>query len=354
MPNCEDERNAYPVERQKEATVQETVCGLNALLENENRTHRHVGYKNSVSRFHMLTMSKCNQLSNELMNGQYTPSKGEMHEVFEPKYRITMSSKYRDRIPQSSFIQNYYYPEVVPNLSDRNCACIKGRGVDYARNLLKDILRNAKMTDWCLKVDMKSYFASIDHEKLYEELKPYLKDQWVLSYFQQTVENASSPVGLDLGSEVYQLAATSFMNVLDHKLDHSTYVRYQDDLIFIGSKVDCWNALKTVREEAERLGLTVHEKKTYLQPVTKPIRFLGFTFLRHETGRITLKRNVDRLRNERRKLKKMKVKEIPIERVEEHYQSVRAYMKKGSRSDLMKLDKYYNSLFGGVTNVADS
>lgn len=69
------------------------------------------------------------------------------------------------------------------------------------------------------------------------------------------------------------------------------------------------------------------------------------TLLRHPTGRITLKRLRDKLRNEKRKLKRMKKKGIPIERIEEHYRCFRANMKKGSRSDLRKLDHYYKELF---------
>ena len=199
----------------------------------EKRTHRNVGYKNSVSRFHMLTMSKCNKICNELIKDTYRPTKGEKYEVFTPKYRVVTSSKYRDRIPQSSFIVNYFYPTVIPNLYEYNCACLKGKGTDYARERLKVILRNANEDDYCLKADMKGYFASIDHQKLCDELSEYITDPWAMHYFIQTVENAGD-IGLDLGSEVYQLSATSFMNRLDHMLGDN-YIRYQDDLLFIGS-----------------------------------------------------------------------------------------------------------------------
>lgn len=64
MRDGDIERNSHPGESQTEATVDLTVCGVTPLLAAETRTHRRVGYKNSVSRFHMLTMSKCNELSN--------------------------------------------------------------------------------------------------------------------------------------------------------------------------------------------------------------------------------------------------------------------------------------------------
>lgn len=351
MPEIDFERNAHPVYGQMQATAQDAVCGFNALLRSEDRTHRRVGYKNSVSRFHMLKMSKCYQLSEELYGGTYRPEKGEKHEVFEPKYRLTVSSKYRDRVPQASFVTNYFYPTVIPNLTHSNCACIKGRGVDEARRIFKEILRNASPDDWCFKVDMQSYFASIDHEMLYQEMGEYIVDPWAMSYFKQTVRNTRRSVGLDLGSEVYQLSATSFLNRLDHMLDHGTYVRYQDDLIMVGSKEECKKFLKIAKQEAARLKLSVSKKKTYAQPIKRPIRFLGFTFLRRPSGRVTMKRLPEKVRRERKKLKRMAEKGIPIERINDHYRGARECLRKGSRSDLMKMDRYYNKLFGGGSNV---
>lgn len=345
-------RNAHPAERQKEATesiatpAREAVCSLNNMVfTGEKRARRNVGYKNSTCRFSMLTMSKCNGLCNELIDGTYRPEKGEKHEVFEPKYRIATSSKYRDRVPQSCFVINYFYPVIVPHLIENNCACLKGRGVDKARNTFREILRNANIDDYCAKADMKSYFASIDHEKLYSEIFEYMTDEWARAYYKQTIENASNPVGLDLGSEVYQLSATAFLNKLDHRLDNGKYIRYQDDIIYVGTKEECLEALRIINEEALRLNLNVSQEKTFIQPIRRPIKFLGFSFLRHPTGRVTVKRLPKNIKKERRKLRRMKKKNVPIERVEAHYQSVRACLKKGTRSDLMKMDRYVKNLF---------
>lgn len=353
MPKCFDEGNRHPVCGQTEATdalatdVRAKVCALNAMIEASERTHRRVGHKDSVSRFHLLKMSNCNKICNELLNDTYVPVVGEKLEIFSPKYRIVTSSKYKDRVPQSSFVTNYFYPTVIPNTIPGNCACIKGRGVDRARQLFKEMLRRADITDFCVKADMSGYFASIVHENLYAEMYEYIKDAWARHFYELTVENTGSPVGLDLGSEVYQLSATCFPNKLDHKLQNNEYVRYQDDLIIVGAKEECINGLHIIREEAERLGLKISEKKTYIQPVTRPIKFLGYSYLKHPDGRVTVKRLRDKIRDEKRRLKRMKKKGIPLERVKQHYQSVRAGLKKGSRSDLHKMDRYYESLFGG-------
>lgn len=344
MPNDKDERNVHPVDRQTKATDIMSVCGLNALLAGEARAHRRVGYKNSVSRFHMLAMSKCNDLKNSLLDGTYKPERGEKHEVFEPKYRLTVSSKYVDRVVQASFVVKYFYPHVIPHLIDNNFACIKGRGVDQARKAFKEILRNADINDWCVCADMTNYFGSIRHDKLYDEVGRYITDDWAAWFYSLTVENSSYPVGLDLGSEVYQLSATSFPNRLDHSLNHGGYLRYQDDLRIVGTKEQCKAYLSMIREGAEELGLTLSEKKTYAQPIRRPVKFLGFSYLKHPTGKVTMKRLPEKIRREKRKLKRMFANGIPPERIQDHWLGARECIRKGSRSDLYKMDKLYGGL----------
>ena len=190
----------------------------------------------------------------------------------------------------------------------------------------------------------------IVHKVLYEELGGYIVDDWAMWFFQTTVKNTGRTVGLDLGSEVYQLSATSLPNSMDHRLDNGKYVRYQDDLIIVGSKEECKEYLRIIREEAARLKLTISEKKTFAQPIKRPVKFLGFSFLRHPNGRVTMKRLPEKLRHERRKLRRMKNKGIPIERVQDHYRGARACLSKGSRSDTKKMDELFENLFGGQIN----
>lgn len=346
MPKNDDERNAHPVYGQTEATEgNPSVCSLLSMLDGERRAHRNVGYKDTVTRFRMHRLSRCNQIRHDAASRTLKLKQGEVHEVFEPKYRITITSKYCDRVPQAAFVEHYFYPTVVPHLSARNCACLKGRGVDYARELFKQALRKAKQGDFVLKADMKSYFASIQHDKLLDEVLPFFDDEWATWFYRLNIDNASKPVGIDLGNEIFQLSAASFLNRLDHLMEGGGYIRYQDDIIFVGSKEQCMEVLSVIHAEADRLGLTLHPQKTFIQPICRPVKFLGFSFLRKPTGRVTMKRLPEKIRQERRKLRKMKSKGVPVERVLVHYQSVRDCLSKGARSDLRKLDDYFENLY---------
>ena len=338
-------RNVYPGESQTETTVKSTVCKYSNLLLAEKRCHRSVGYKNSVSRFHMYVMSKTYELHQSLIDGSYRTQKGEQFEIFDPKHRVVTSTKYRDRIPQASFVVNFMYKEIIPNLISNNFACIKGKGADTARGAFKDILRKADMNDYCLCADLKGYFDSISHKALLNEMTQYISDEWVFKYYKDVIDSNDQEIGIGLGSEINQLSAVSFLNKLDHLIDNGFFIRYMDDFRFIGTKTECNQILKLIEEECGRLRLKLSKNKTYIQPVKNPIKFLGFTFLKYSTGKITMKRIKSKLNNEKRKLRRMKKSKVAFQQVLEHYKCVRASMKKGNRSGVVKLDKYFNNLF---------
>ena len=139
--------------------------------------------------------------------------------------------------------------------------------------------------------------------------------------------------------------AVAFLNKLDHMLDDGDYERYMDDFAYVGTKEECEKALKIIEKVTSSLGLTLSKKKTYIQSLEQPVKFLGFTFLLHGTGKVTMKRCKDKLNNEKRKLRRMKNKNIPFDKIMEHYTCVRVVMKKGNRSGVVKLDRYFNNLF---------
>ena len=286
-------------------------------------------------------MSKCYDLHRELVEGRYKTTLGQLFEVFYPKYRIVRSTKFKDRIPQASFILNYYYPEIISKLSPQNCACIKGRGVDMARNIFKCLLRSVSGDAFCLKGDIKSFFASINHAKLLDFMgERFIKDEWAMRFYRDVINSNGQDVGIDLGSEVDQLSATTFLHPVDEHFAGKKYIRYADDIVFFGTKEECREALSELRDLLGEMGLKLSDKKTYIQPVSRPIAFLGFTYLRHPTGRITMKRIRSKVKAERRKLAKLK--DLPPDRLEAHIESVRAMMKKGNRSDYLEFIKLTN------------
>lgn len=345
-----NKRNPYPVERQTQTAAEKAVCTLSSLLTAEKRCHRNVGYKNSVAKFDMLALSKCYDLRCELVEGRYKTTLGQLFEIYYPKYRIVRSTKFKDRIPQASFVLNYYYPEVITKLLPENCACIKGRGVDMARGIFKDLLRSVSQDDYCLKADIKSFFASIDHEKLFGFMNErFIKDEWAMRFYRNVINSNEQKIGIDLGSEVDQLSATTFLHPVDEYFAGKKYIRYADDIVFFGTKTECIDALAALKDILGSAGLRLSDKKTFMQPISRPVAFLGFTYLRRSTGRITMKRIRSKVKAERRKLAKLKA--LPYERLKAHVDSVRSMMKKGNRSDYLEFIKLTNKYLKEAQNA---
>lgn len=351
MQETDNERNSHLVceSGRKQATETpewESVCSLTSLIKAEKRCHRRVGYKNSVAKFNLLALSKCYEIRRDLLSGQYKTQLGATFKVYYPKYREVRSTKYRDRIPQTSFVLNYYYPKIITSLDPNNCACIKGRGVDMARDIFLNELRKREQTDYCLKADIKSFFASIDHKALLEYMRQnFIQDDDCFRLYSDIINVNSKPVGIDLGSEVDQLSATTFLHPIDQAFAGMAYIRYADDIVFFGTKDECIQLRDNLKDRLAEQKLTLSDAKTYIQPIARPISFLGFTYLRHQTGRVTLKRKKNRAKDERRRLRKMAKKKVPIERVNMHLNSVRDLMTRGSRADLYRFDNLVKLLF---------
>lgn len=343
-----NERNSYPAPQgQTETTSKQEVCSIRAFLTSEDRCRRTVSYKNSVSRFHMYKYSRCYKLWRECMDDIYQGKLGFDFPVFEPRRRLVTTTPYRDRVPQASFIVNWWYSHVVPTLIPNNFACMKDRGVDRARETFAKFLEEVPYNSYCLKADLKDYFGNIPRERFIETVFKDIDDPWAKKFFASIIHTNKGEKGISLGSEVHQLSATAFPNALDKTIS-GRYERYMDDFTFVGTKEQCKQVLAKIVKWVKENELILSEKKTQIQKITKPIKFLGFTFLKHKDGHVTLKRTKAGMKKEKRRLRKMKRKGVPLERVKQHYKCIRAIMKKGVRSDLTQLDKYFNKLFGEI------
>lgn len=352
MQGIANVRNRHPVERRNEATqtkqtsAQESVCNPSALFKMDNRCCNGVRKKNSVARHQLLSASLDYKTSQKLADGTYTVRPGKPIKIYEPKERIVTNMLFEDRVVLASYSVNYFYPKVVPNLIKANFACIKGRGTEKARNYFRDMLASASDDDIVINADFSDYFGSIQHAKIVNELSPFMDDEWAIGFFSMAVGSNGKDIGLGLGSELNQLSAVSFPNRIDHILSGKyKYARYMDDIKVICKKSEEKDVMSILESESERLGLKLSPRKTFSQPITRPVGFLGFTFKRNKTGKVTLRRKRENVKNEKRKLHRMKNANVPIENVLEHYRCVRANMKKGCRSGVVKLDRFFNKLF---------
>lgn len=81
-----------------------------------------------------------------------------------------------------------------------------------------------------------------------------------------------------IGNLTSQWFANFFLNLLDHLIHSYTkyYGRYVDDFYFIvPDKKSAYSILEEIRKQLKMDNLKLNEQKTYMQPISHGIKFIG-------------------------------------------------------------------------------
>ena len=344
-------------------SVKEEVCEFDNLYDAMMICKRGIMWKDSTAGFVANGLINCLDLKDELTNGTYKISKYTIFTIYEPKERVIVSTRMRDRVFQRSLCDNYLTEAVSKSFVYDNAACQKGKGTDFARKRLKVHLlkfyRKHGRNGYVLKIDLKNFFRSTPHSVAKAAVNKRAKDEWAQERVAEIIDSFNQgedpEVGLGLGSQVTQLIELAVLDDLEHyikerlKIEH--HVRYNDDFILIHHDKDYLIYVKDViKRKIEEKGLKLNRKKTQIFPLTQAIKFLGFRFKLTETGKVLMLILPKKVTHERRKLRKLvhKVKqgEMTREKADECYKSWRAHASKGNSHNLLKsMDRYYKSLW---------
>lgn len=245
--------------------------------------------------------------------------------ITDPKERVISAAPFRDRVVHHA-ICNVLAPLMDMALLENVYACRTGKGTHLA---IKKAVSLMKKHQWVLKMDIKKYFYTIDHEILLTKLSNRFLDDQVMgliskllatyhsdiSYYfrfpQDNLFDAARPRGLPIGNLTSQWFANFYLNSIDRlikqKLKLPGYVRYMDDFVlFADSKEDLFHAQEEVKKALSLLRLQLNDKKTQIFPVKNGFPFLGL-YLRQDRLRIlrnNLKSIKQRLRHQAKKMRR--------------------------------------------------
>lgn len=298
--------------------VKEEVCKYENLYNAMLKCKRNVLWKDSVAGFVMNGLVNCYKLREELLNDTYELCGYSVFTIREPKERVIVSTRFRDRVVQRSLCDNYLTEAISRSFIYDNCACQVGKGTHFARNRLKhhlrDFYKRFGVDGYVLKCDVKSYFGSTRHDVAKAAVRKRVDDEWAVSMVDDIIDSfnhgTDPDVGIGLGSQVSQLIQLAVLDDLDHfikeKLKIKNYVRYMDDFILMHPDKEY---LKYCREQIEielsKIGLRLSDKKTQVFPITQNIPFLGFTFRLTPTGKVVVRLIHNKISKYRRKVKSM-------------------------------------------------
>ena len=302
-------------------------------------------WKPSVMDYY-LHMTRYNYiLHKQLMAGSYRVKPCYHFNICDPKPRSIEAPHLTDGIIQSSVNTNYLNDKLRPVLLPENCACQIGKGTDYARELFKSQLREYYrrhgIEGYALKVDLKSFFASIDGDSLHELNLRYIQDPWVISMVESWGVKPGEK-GLGLGAETNQTESCLALHPIDTYcktvLSCRYYVRYQDDIIMIlPSKAEVARVKAGLITELGKYKLKLNEKKTQLYRLNDWIPFPGFRFtVLPDTGKVLMKVRREGARREKRKLKHQAKLEIPSDEIWQSFTCWYSYASKGYNYYILK------------------
>jgi RNA-directed DNA polymerase len=226
------------------------------------------------------------RLHHMLLTKTYQTSPYHIFKIYEPKEReIFRLPYYPDRITHHA-VMNVLEPVFVSVFTVDTYSCIKERGIHGAANAVKKALRDQEGTKYCLKLDIKKFYPSVDHEILKALLRRKFKDQDLLWLLDEVIDSAP---GLPIGNYLSQFLANFYLSYFDHWLKEvkrvKHYFRYADDLVILsGNKGDLHKLLNEIGYYL-RAHLKLSIKSNYqIFPVdARSIDFVGYRFYHTHT-----------------------------------------------------------------------
>jgi len=164
---------------------------------------------------------------------------------------------------------------------------IKGRGIHFGVQRVKNSLKDRENTKYCLKMDVRKYYPSIDQSILKQKLWQLFKDIALLDLL-FTIIN-STKYGVPIGNYLSQYFANYYLSDYDHWMKErhreKYYHRYMDDVCILHKNK---NRLHYLRRETnwywkEKLNLEMKANWQIFPVANRGIDFLGYRFYHDKT-----------------------------------------------------------------------
>jgi RNA-directed DNA polymerase len=177
---------------------------------------------------------------------------------------------------------------LAPHLSPR-CTHLAGHGGSKAAAQRGAVADNLAANTFVLRTDVKSYYASIDHDLLLDQLQPLIPDRRALALIYQYLRHViyddglyrDVRRGLSRGCPLSPLLGALYLQALDERLAALGlfYTRFMDDWIVLApTRWKLRQAIKTVNQTLNELKLGKHPDKTFIGRIERGFDFLGYRF----------------------------------------------------------------------------
>lgn len=245
-------------------------------------------------------------LHHRLRTRGYETSPYKTFTIREPKERLIFALPYfPDRITHHAIL-NVLEPIFRGMFTADTYSCVRGRGIHGAVRNLKKALRDEAGTTYCLKIDIRKFYPSVDHGILKALLRRKFKDPDLLWLLEEIIDSAP---GLPIGNYLSQYFGNFYLNGFDHWIKEKKrwpyYFRYMDDMVFLaGNKEELHALLEEIRSYLrDHLRLDLKPNYQVFPVEARGIDFVGYQFFhRYTLLRKSIKQSFARMAIRRPKL----------------------------------------------------
>ena len=242
-------------------------------------------------------------IQEELQNLSWHAGEYRQFEITDPKQRIITAAPFEDRIVHHAIVlvlEEFFEKKFIFH----TYACRKGKGthaaIEYAR-------RFCRRGIFFLKLDIKKYFDSIDHDILKAQLRKVThetKTQILLHRIIDSYDSGTTKKGLPIGNLTSQYFANLYLSGLDHfileKMKPSGYVRYMDDMLIFSPSLKELKNIYRATDDFVREKLNLALKTPVFGRADCGIPFLGKLITKTQIKPLS-----EKMRGKRKKIKRI-------------------------------------------------
>lgn len=276
-----------------------TICSIENLRLADSKARKGKKNQYGIKVFDKNSETNLFLLHEALINRTFKTSPYETFKVFEPKEReVYRLPYYPDRIVHHA-VMNEMEKIFVSVFTADTYSCIKGKGIHAAVEKMKQYLKDKEGTTYCLKLDIRKFYPSVDHEILKQLLRRKLKDKDLLWLLDEIIDSAP---GLPIGNYLSQYFANYYLTPFDHWIKEKKgikyYFRYADDIVVLSNnKSELQSLLFEIKEYLKvNLNLIVKQNYQVFPVAARGIDFVGYVFFHtHTLMRKSIKQNFARM-----------------------------------------------------------
>ena len=220
------------------------------------------------------------QIYDKLISGTYRTSEYSIFRIYEPKEREIFRLPFKDRIIHHA-IMNILEPIWVSVFISHSYSCIKGKGIHSVLKAIKHDLNDVENSQYCLKLDIKKFYPSIDHDILKSIIRKKIKDTRLLKLLDEIIDSVE---GVPIGNYLSQFFANLYLSYFDHYLKEEKkvkyYYRYADDMVILAPNKPYLHALLVDMNDylTNQLNLQIKGNYQVFPTDVRGIDFVGYVF----------------------------------------------------------------------------